>query len=209
MFPKTKIILADDHRLFRNGIKMLLERNDKITVVGEAGDGVELLELLEQVQADILLLDLNMPEMGGMEVLEKLKGNRHLKVIALTMHAEGEYVAKAVRLGVAGYLLKDTQEEELNTAIERVMSGEKYFNRKITELLISNMSTDFEDPKSLSPRELEVLEMVSNGLTTKEIAQHLFVSDRTIETHRVNIMKKLNASNTAELIKIAAKKDLI
>ncbi len=205
-----KIIIADDHQLFRNGIISLLEKREDMEVVGEAANGDELMELLARHHAHVVLLDISMPDTNGLDLVKDARAKYpKTHIIMLTMHAEGQYVVKAVKNGAFGYLLKNVDEQELITAIQQVSLGKKYYNAEISELMISNMSIEGETIKPLSEREMEILSLVSDGLTTKEIADQLFVSTRTVETHRVNMMKKLNVQNTAELIKKAAHLKLI
>lgn len=206
-----KVVIADDHQLFRNGIVSILQKDDSFDVVGEAADGNELLALLEQKNVDVALVDISMPGASGQEVIVQAKQlSPTTRFIMLTMHDEGQYVVKSVRNGAHGYLLKNVDENELKVAIKDVYAGKKYFNRHITELMINNMGVVESEPENeLTPRELEVLKMVSEGKITKEIASQLSVSTRTIETHRVNMMKKLGVQNSAELIKKAAKMNLI
>jgi DNA-binding NarL/FixJ family response regulator len=188
-----------------------LQKDDSFDVVGEAADGNELLALLEQKNVDVALVDISMPGASGQEVIVQAKQlSPTTRFIMLTMHDEGQYVVKSVRNGAHGYLLKNVDENELKVAIKDVFAGKKYFNRHITELMINNMGVVESEPENeLTPRELEVLKMVSEGKITKEIASQLSVSTRTIETHRVNMMKKLGVQNSAELIKKAAKMNLI
>lgn len=206
-----KIVIADDHKLFREGLKSLLAKEENFEVIGEATNGRELLELLPELRADVVLIDLSMPEISGLEVLQEAKTRLpHIKFIVLTMYDDGQYVAKSVRNGAFGYLLKNADEEELKTAIRQVvLQGKKYFNPHISELLINSMAIQQPRAQNLSEREQEVLYLVAQGKTTKDIAHELFVSTRTIETHRANIMKKLEVHNTAELIKKAMELKLI
>ena len=207
---EIKIILADDHQLFRNGIRMLLEKEPLFKIIGEAADGLELMDLLKEHEPHVVLIDLSMPKKTGLEVMEECKTKHpNVKFIVLTMHSDGHYVAKSVRSGAKAYLLKNTDEEELTKAIKEVLFGRKYFNQEISQLLINNMAIQETDFKRLSQRETEVLQLVAEGKITKEIADQLCVSTRTVETHRVNMMKKLKASNTAELITKAKDLDII
>lgn len=210
MDDKIKIVLADDHQLFREGIRSLLLKYDHLEVVGEAANGDEVIALLEAVKPSVVLLDLSMPLKNGFEVMDIAKKKfPDVKFIVLTMHDEGQYVVKSIKAGAKGYLLKNTDGVELLHAIEEVLFGRKYFNDQISELLINNIAVNEEPLKKLSERELEVLGLVAEGRITKEIADKLCVSTRTVETHRVNMMKKLNVSNSAELIKKAVELGLI
>lgn len=208
---EIKLIIADDHELFRNGLAELLRKHDDIKIVKSVGDGLEFMELLnKQFEADIVLLDITMPNMDGFQVLKGLKSsNSDIKPIVISMHNDGNYIAKCAKMGAYGYLLKNTDEAELILAIRSVSSGKKYFSAEISEKMINFMSTQSISEDILSNKETEVLGLISKGLTTKEIAEKLFVSSRTIETHRANILKKLEVKNTAELIKKAAKMNLI
>ncbi len=207
---QIKIAIVDDHQLFRNGIVSLLG-NHNFEVVISAANGREFMDQLEAgVAVDVVLLDLSMPEMDGFEVLAKLKAKyKEIKTIALSMHEDGNYVVKCIRNGANGYLLKNTDEEELVYAINQVYRGKKHFNQDITEQMIHIMALEGTGGKKLSPKEQEILTLIAQGKTTKQIAHQLFISTRTVETHRVNIMKKLEAKNAAEMIKIAASLNLI
>jgi DNA-binding NarL/FixJ family response regulator len=201
-----KIIVADDHQLFREGIASLLSKNEDFNVIDSVSNGKELIDRFESgLIPHVVLLDLSMPEMDGFEVLKIAKKKYpEVRFIAISMHDDGQYVVKCVRNGAFGYLLKNADEEELVTAINQVFLGKKYFNRHISELMINNMALEGSQVKKLSERETEILNLVSEGKTTKEIADILFISTRTVETHRVNMMKKLDVQNTAGLIKKAA-----
>ena len=161
-------------------------------------------------EADIVLLDIAMPNMDGFQVLKELKNsNSDIKPIVISMHNDGNYIAKCAKMGAYGYLLKNTDEDELILAIRTVGNGKKYFGAEISEKMINFMSTQSISENVLSNKETEVLGLIAKGLTTKEIAAKLFVSSRTIETHRANILKKLEVKNSAELIKKATKMNLI
>lgn len=208
---EIKLIIADDHELFRNGLAELLRKHDDIKIVESVGDGLELMELVNnQFDADIVLLDITMPNRDGFGVLKELKAlNSAMKPIVISMHDDGNYIAKCAKMGAYGYLLKNTDESELIVAIRSVANGKKYFSAEISEKMINFMSEQSVSADILSNKETEVLGLIAKGLTTKEIAAKLFVSSRTIETHRANILKKLEVKNTAELIKKAAKINLI
>jgi len=210
---KIKIIIADDHRLIRDGIKTMLSKNERFDVIAEAENGEELLKLLNNALPDIILLDITMPGKNGIEIFTELKKvNSAYKFILLTMHEEPEYVIKAVKGGASGYLLKNLEYEELEKAIITVAEGGKYFNNRVSAILLENLHNKTEEEaysEKLTDRELEILKEIVSGFTTKEIAEKLYISHRTVETHRVNIMRKLEVHNVAELVKIAIDKKLI
>jgi DNA-binding NarL/FixJ family response regulator len=208
-----KIILADDHKLIRDGIKTLLKKNEAFEIIAEADNGKQLIQIIENTSPDVILVDINMPEMNGLDAVAQLKKiNPTLKFIILTMHEEGDYIMKSIQNGASGYLLKNAEYEELQQAIFSVAAGGKHFNNAISEKIIENISRPAAKAKvlqDLTSREIEVLREVADGLSTKLIAHKLSISARTVETHRVNIMKKLEAHNTAELIKIAIEAGII
>lgn len=208
---KIKVIIADDHELFRNGLKELLMKHDDIEVVDMVGDGNQFINVIQSIpDVNIVLLDLTMPNMDGFEVLKTLKDyNTTIKPIIISMHNDGNYIAKSAKAGAYGYLLKNTDEDELIKVIRLVSQNKKYFSPNIAEKMINFMSEHKVSENILSNKEKEVLGLISEGLTTKEIAAKLFVSTRTIETHRANVLKKLEVKNTAELIKKATQINLI
>jgi DNA-binding NarL/FixJ family response regulator len=208
---EIKLIIADDHELFRIGLAELLKKHDDIKIVKSVADGVELMDALNsELNADIVLLDLTMPNMDGFQVLKEIKNlNANIKPIVISMHSVGNYIAKCAKMGAYGYLLKNTDESELVFAIRNVYKGKKHFSAEISEKMINFMSTQSVSENVLSRKEIEVLGLISKGLTTKEIAAKLFVSTRTIETHRTSILKKFEVKNTAELIKKATEINLI
>jgi len=208
---KTTIIIADDHKLFIEGVESLLAKHsDEFEIVAKAKDGEELLKLLDTLSPDIVLTDISMPHKTGIQVIEESrKKHPNIKFIVLSMHEDGQYIVKSVKAGAYSYLLKNVDEEELFTAIKTVARGKKYYTEYISKLLIENMSDDHNAYDKITTRESEVLKLVAEGKTTKEIADTLFISTRTVETHRVNLMKKLQAQNTAELIKKATDFKLI
>lgn len=211
MMNEIKLIIADDHELFRIGLAELLKKHEDIKIVKSVANGVELMEVIKsKLEADIVLLDLTMPNMDGFEVLKELKNlNSNIKPIVISMHSVGNYIAKCAKMGAFGYLLKNTDESELVFAIRSVYKGKKHFGTDISEKMIDFMSTQSVSENILSAKETKVLELISKGLTTKEIASQLFLSTRTIETHRTNILKKFEVKNTAELIKKASEINLI
>lgn len=207
---KIRIVLADDHQLFRDGVKAMLQATGEVTVVGEASHGAVLLTVLASQAPDIVLLDISMPPTNGIDLLPTIKERfPAVKCIMLTMHADVQYVLRSLRQGADGYLLKDTDEEELKTAIREVHAGNKYFKNKISDLIVANLSGEPSPETLLSEREIQIVRLVAEGKITKEIADQLFVSVRTVETHRSRIMKKLGVANTAEMIRLAYEKKLI
>lgn len=208
-----RVALADDHEIVRNGIKMILEDDPEIQVIWEASDGKEAIEKMNSDHPDVLVLDIRMPLMTGLEVAKKLKAeNANNKIIMLTMHDDSEYILKSMEYGADGYLLKDTSKGEFNKAIRMVHSGQKYFSGDISSTIVdfylnNEARTDSVedhaalDDYQLTKREKEILSLIYDGVSNKEIAEQLNKSVRTIETHRFNIMKKLDVSNITELLK--------
>jgi DNA-binding NarL/FixJ family response regulator len=212
---KIRILIADDHTLIRDGIKALLQQESEFEVIGEASDGLELIKLATELVPDIIVLDLSMPGKNGIEVIKDVKNvNVAIKCIILSMHEDPDYVVKSIQAGARGYILKNAEHEEIIRAIKSVQQGNQYYNAYVSSILINGLSNNAvlsQDDYStlLSSREKEVLMEVAAGQSTKMIADNLGISSRTVETHRINIMKKLNAQNTAELIKIAMDKKII
>lgn len=208
-----KVMLADDHVLMREGIRQLLEFDGSIEVIGEASDGEECLQKLEKVKPDVLLLDINMPKLNGIEVLEEIKRkNINVKVLILTVHNEVDYLIRAVDIGVDGYILKDSESAELKKAIMTVMDGESYIQPKLIPMLNKRLITrdsDKEKLESLTGREKEVLIEVANGMFNKEIATSLHISERTVKNHISNIFKKLDVSDRTQAAVFAIKNDLV
>ena len=206
-----KIILADDHPLIREGFKAILKKNKDFEVIGEAENGKELIRLLSEVTPDILLLDITMPQLNGLDAIGQFtKVRPDLKFIILTMHEEREYVLNSIKIGASGYLLKNIEREELERAIKRVHEGGKYFSPSVSNILAESIiKSDKEEITEISPREQEVLRYVADGNSTKQIASILKISDRTVESHRINLLKKLRVHNTAELIRKASEMKLL
>ena len=206
-----KIVITDDHELFRVGLSELLKKQEDIEIVAELSNGKEFLDFIENNSAiDIVLLDITMPIVDGFEVLDALtKIKSTIKPIMVSMFDDGNYIAKCAKNGAYSYLLKNTDEFELLKAIRIVAKGKKYFNQAISEKMINFMSTQHTSIKKLSNKESEILILIGKGLTTKDIASKLFISTRTVETHRANILKKLEVKNTASLIKKATENNLL
>lgn len=208
-----KLVIVDDHKIVRDGIKSLLSKYPDVSVIAEMGSAREMLEQLPQLMPDVVLVDITMPELNGLLGLQKaLEQQPWLKFIVLTMHEEPEYVLDAIKKGASSYLLKNVEAEELLNAIRTVAGGGKYFNTTVSAILANSLAQG-PDAKTklpeLSERETEVLREVASGLSTKMIAEKLGIGIRTVETHRAHAMEKLQASNTAELIKKAISLKLI
>ncbi len=208
-----KIMLADDHILMREGIRQLLEFDKTMEVVDEANDGLECLEKLKNTEAEILLLDINMPMKNGLEVLTEIKrSNIQIKVLILTVHNEIEYLLKAIDIGVDGYILKDSGSDELKKAINYIINGENYIQPNLIPLLnnkLVSMDNDKEKIAALTKREVEVLISVANGMPNREIANSLNISERTVKNHITNIFKKIDVADRTQAAVFAIKNDLI
>lgn len=208
-----KVMIADDHALIREGIKHLLEYDNSIQVVAEASDGYECIKKLTEITPDVLLLDINMPQLNGLEVLEKLKKERiYIKTLILTVHNEIEYLVKAIEIGASGYILKDSGSEELKQAINIIFEGDSYIQPSLLPALNSrliNKNDEKEKLKSLTKRELEILTQVASGMFNKEIAMSLNISERTVKNHLSSIFKKIDVSDRTQAAVFAIKNDLI
>ncbi len=208
------VMITDDHSMIREGLKQLLELEGDFKVVAEACDGVECMKKLEDVTPDVLLLDINMPNINGLEVLERMKERKFkkIKVLVLTVHSEVEYLLKAVDIGVNGYLLKDSESSELKKAIIAVMDGEDYIQPSLIPVLNAKMIDRDKDGlkiDSLTKRELEVLKLLSIGMYNKEVAENLEISERTVKNHVSNIFKKLEVTDRTQAAVFAIRNNLI
>src|SRR5688500_9780508 len=215
---KINIILADDHVLVRKGIKAMLESESEIEVVGEAGTGSDALNAARALRPDILLLDIRMPGMSGLDAAAKLREySPDTKAVILSMHDSEEYVLQALSAGAYGYLLKDTDKDEFIKALKQVSSGNKYFSGSVSNILANSLlnarplakATAAEDTYHLTKREKEILRMAIDGKHNKDIADSLGKSLRTIETHRFNIMKKLGVNNAIDMVNKTLKENLV
>lgn len=210
---RIRVMIADDHSLIREGLKQLLEFDGSIEIVGEASNGVECLEKLNESRPEVLLLDINMPEKNGIEVLKQMKEDQSpIKVLILTVHNEMEYLMKAVDIGVDGYILKDSESSELKKAIKSVRDGENYIQPSLIPALNSQLlsrDTDKDKISLLTNRELEVLVQVANGMFNKEIATNLNISERTVKNHISNIFKKIDVSDRTQAAVFAIKNNII
>jgi len=209
---KIRIIITDDHQLFRNGLKILLNAFQEFEVVGEASNGEEFLRIIKNTTADVVLMDINMPEMDGIEATRKgLKLCPAINIIALSMYGEEEYYYKMVDAGAKGFLLKDSDISEVKEAILTVRKGGSYFSQELLYHVIQKIKHRENESKTanLSKREKEILLKICEGLSNQEIAETLFISKRTVDKHRANLLGKTNSKNTASLILFAIRNKLI
>lgn len=203
---KHKVVVVDDHKIFRNGLKMVLETIDDVEVVAEASNGIDFLEILDQQKVDLVFMDVNMPQLCGVETTSSaLNKNENLKVIALTSYDTFDTIDKMLNAGADGYLLKDADYNEIIEAIDAVMSGSNFFSPKILKELTQRVSKQRITSKKnnydeLSKREHEILKLLCEGLSKKEIAKKLNISERTVEKHRENLMSKTNTNSTIALV---------
>ena len=211
------IVLADDHAMFRQGLKRILEERADLEVVGEVDCGLELLKLLKKLVPDLVILDISMPNLRGLEAIHEVKMNYpKVRILVLTMHKDQEYLHQAITAGAAGYLLKEDADSELFSAIDRVRQGKIYVSPNLSEGLTDDWirtsrgdhGPSFE-PEKLTVREREVLKLIAEGKSGKEIGDLLFISARTVERHRANIIEKLNVKKIADLVKYALQKGYV
>ncbi len=211
---RYRIVLADDHTLLRQGLKKIIEGETDLTVIGDVGDGIALLRLLKKMTPDMVILDISMPHLRGIEATCEIKKvHPRVKVLILTMHKDVEFVHQAFAAGAHGYVLKESMDTELFSAIRKIREGKIYVCSQLREMLANDWvqasqenRTSANDVHILSEREREVLKMLAEGKTSKDIADLLFISTRTVEHHRSNIQCKLNLKTTADLIRYAIKK---
>ena len=210
----VRVLIADDHALVRAGIRALLEGLDGVTVVAEAGNGNQVLELARTHRPDVVLLDISMPGLGGLEASAQLKQELpEVRVVMLSMHANEEYVLQALRAGATGYMLKDSATSELELALETVMQGETYLSPPISKQMVEGyvQRVGAEQPATdnLTPRQRQVLQLIAGGHSTKEIAYRLELSVKTVETHRAQLMERLQIRDIAGLVKYAIRNGLV
>jgi DNA-binding NarL/FixJ family response regulator len=204
-----KVVIADNHVIFRQGLLKLLQSAQDITVAGEAGNGPETLELIAKEKPDLAILDISMPGLDGFEIYEKMKSNGlETKVIFLTVHNDTLTAKKAIQSNASGYVLKDNAFEDLLYAIRAVASGGKFISPSISDKIL-NFSEKESKNHILTGRESEILRLIASGLTNKQIANKLFISIKTVDTHRTNIMQKLDVHTTADLVRYAIKTGLL
>lgn len=208
---KISVVLAEDHHVVRQAIKFLLEKEGQCQIVGEAGDGLEAVALVQKLQPDILITDLMIPRLHGLEVLKQVQRDLpKTRVIILSMHADDHFVTEALRGGALGYVLKEATSSELRQAVKDVMAGKRFLSSTLADPVLSRPvqgETDIFD--TLTSRERLVLQLAAEGLTATAIGEKLFISPRTAETHRANLMRKLNLNSQTDLVRFAIRKGII
>ena len=209
-----RVLVADDHTLLREGLVALLVKDNACEIVAEAADGIAAVQEAVRTRPDVAVVDISMPKLNGMEVVRRLAQQLpQTRTLVLTMHAEEEYVLHVVRAGAAGFLLKDSAAQELLAAVRALASGRGYFGPHASKVLaqqVQQPKAQLDDPyRGLTPREREVFHLIVEGLTTKEIAKRLDISSKTAENHRARVLEKLEARNTAELIRYAVRHGLM
>jgi two-component system, NarL family, response regulator NreC len=213
---KTRVILADDHQLMRSGIRLMLEREPDLSVVGEAGDGREAVALAKSLKPDVVVMDIGMSNLNGIEAAQQMTGDRpEIAVVMLSMHSDESYVLRALKAGARGYLLKDSAEADLIKAVHAVAGGKSFFSPAVSKVLLDDYvrklrRSGTEDAYDLlTAREREVLQLIAEGKSNKDIANLLNLSVYTVESHRSNLMEKLNVRGLPELILYAVRKGII
>jgi len=211
---KPNIVIVDDHLIFRQGLKSIITLENIANIVGEASNGVELLKLLAHLKPDLVLMDIDMPHMNGLEATEKaMELIPDLKIIAFSMFSDEEYYYKMIDRGVKGFILKTSGINELETAIQNVMSGDSYFSNELLRKIINNFGhSNTAKPllhENLTEREVEILQQICLGLSTEEIADKLFISPKTVKSHKSNLLEKTVCKNTPALILFAIKNKLV
>lgn len=218
MTQSKNILIIDDHPLFREGLKTIVERDKRFKVVGEAGSGKQGLGMSKQLKPDLVIVDISLPDINGVQVASEMRANMpNIKVMIVSMHSKIDYIAEAFQAGATGYVAKDSASERLVQGIESVLNGDYFLDSSISHQVVEKlMKFPVKDAKitdaeygSLTPREQEVMRLLAEGSTPKEIADKLCISPKTVENHRANIMKKLDVHSTMELVRYAARLGLI
>lgn len=214
--PKTKILIVDDHAIVREGVRMILAQESDLEVVGEAGDGQQALELTERIRPDVVIMDISMPGMGGIEATQTVRAKHpEVQVLVLTMHEDESYVFQLLRAGAAGYVLKRAAAQDLVQAVRAAAKGEAFLYpsvaRKVVEDYLRRVETGEERERydGLTTREKEILTLIAQGLSNQQIAEKLFISIKTVQTHRAHILEKLALHDRTELVRYAIRKGLI
>ena len=207
---KTKVLVADDHKLVREGIVKLLGFYEELEVIGEAKDGLETVEKIRNEFPDLVLLDLNMPRMNGIDTIKKIKEIApNIRVLILTIHDDEEYIYEVTKAGAEGYIQKDIEPDELRNSIKKVMNGNKVFPTKIEEKVDKQIETEKNNLEELSNRENEVLELLAQGMSNRDIAEELYISEKTVKNHVSSILRKFSVNDRTQAVIVALKNGLV
>jgi DNA-binding NarL/FixJ family response regulator len=218
MSEKKSILIVDDHPLFREGLKAIIERDSRFEVVGEAGNGREGLQMMKKLTPDIVIVDISLPDRSGIHLTKEIRTLLSAtRILIVSMHSKIDYIAEAFQAGATGYVVKESASERLLQGLESVAKGDYFLDSSVSHAVVENlMNSPLKDAKitdadydTLTPREQEVMRFLAEGLSSKKVAEKLFISPKTVENHRSNIMNKLGLHNTIELIRYAAKLGLI
>ena len=215
MSKKATVVVVDDHAILREGLCRLLEENGTYEVIGQAADGFEAQELAKQLEPDVILMDMGLPGLNGADTTRKiLQRNPAMRIVGLSMHSDPQFVTAMLKAGAAGYVLKDSAYDELTMALEAIQAGKVYLSPTVAGAVVTDLINETSENgggsglSRLSPREREVLQLMAEGCSTAEVAEKLHISSKTVETHRKNLMEKLDIHNIAELTKFAIRHGL-
>lgn len=210
---KIKLLIVDDHKVVRAGIRLLFQTDNEVNIVGETEDGEKAIELVKKLHPDVVITDVSMPNMSGIQLTKKLKEEHpNVKVLIISMHNDDDYIIDALEAGAMGYITKDSNDDEIINAVHSISNDKMYYGSSISDVFakkILKQNKSANEIEKLTERELEVLELIVLGMSNKEIANKLFVSKRTVDNHRTNCMRKIRANNTADIVRIAYQNNLV